>query len=61
MSWEKIGQLLGVEGAVTVRGDEVKFWPNGDKRYLSAADCRTLSLEFTRLAIELSRAENERR
>jgi hypothetical protein len=39
-----------------MRGDEVKFYIDGSKRYLSAADCRVLSEEFGRLALLLERA-----
>jgi hypothetical protein len=47
---EELRRRLGIEAAVTVRGDELKLWVSGDKRYLSAEDCRALAKEFARLA-----------
>ena len=51
---EKIAELLGLDDmTVTVRGDEIKYYVDGSKRYLSAADCVVLSEQFAALAKRL--------
>lgn len=58
---DTVNRLLGLRGAVTTRGDEVKCWtPDGeghaDKTYLDAATCEELARAFEIMAIGLGGA-----
>ena len=54
-----IKRLLRLDMAQTVRGDEMKFYSDGDKWYLSADDCHALSVVFDSLARRLKAATCE--
>lgn len=51
---DEVAEILGIEMFRTHRGDEVKYYVDGSKRYVGADECRRLAAGFAFLATTLT-------